>query len=214
MDETRPIVVYPPPMTPNPYAAPAGAPPPKPNRTPLIIAGVVAAACCLCGVPAAFFGWASALPESGVRAGNQLDSKTKKTIEKKAKLAAGEEIVVFYDTTIAVDSSECAVITNHRVIYWKGAELTDMPLDDVASFTHEEVPLAGDVFTLTDTRGKVMRIEVAPLNDGALFKSALERGTGLRSGKTKNDAAPEPEPAPSPDDTEPSHDAPVRKRHK
>lgn len=184
-------------MTPNPYAAPAGAPTPKPNRTPLIIAGVVAALCCVCGVPAAFFGWAASLPESGVRAGNQLDRKTKATIERKAKLADGEEVVAFYDTTLAVDGSECAVITNHRVIYWKGDEVTDVPLDDIANFTHEEVPLAGDVFTITDTRGKVMRIEVAPFNDGAVFKDALERGTGKKSGR---DAAPrdEPEEAPAP----------------
>lgn len=184
-------------MTPNPYAAPVGLPTPKPNRTPLIIAGVVAALCCLCGVPAAFFGWAAALPESGVRAGNQLDRKTKTVIERKAKLADGEEVVVFYDTTIAVDASECAVITNHRVIYWKGDEVTDVPLDDVSNFTHEEVPLTGDVFTITDTRGKVMRVEVAPFNDGNLFKEALERGTGKKSGRG---AAPldEPEAPPAP----------------
>lgn len=193
-------------MTPNPYA---GAPTPKPNRTPLIIAGVVAALCCLCGVPAAFFGWAAALPESGVQAGNQLDSKTKKIIEKKAKLADGEEVVVYYDTTIAVDASECAVITNHRVISWKGDEVTDVPLEDVANFTHEEVPLTGDVFTITDTRGKVMRIEVAPFNDGALFKDALERGTGKKSGR---DAAQldEPEEAPAPPADSPRRH---RKRH-
>jgi hypothetical protein len=196
-------------MTPNPYAAPAGAPTPKPNRTPLIIAGVVAALCCLCGVPAAFFGWAATLPESGVQAGNQLDSKTKKIIEKKAKLADGEEVVVNYDTTIAVDASECAVITNQRVISWKGDEVTDVPLDDVASFTHEEVPLAGDVFTITDTRGKVMRVEVAPFNDGALFKDALERGTGKKPGR---DAAwlDEPEEPPAPPADSPRRH---RKRH-
>jgi len=195
-------------MTPNPYAAPAGPPAPKPNRTPFIIAGVVAALCCLCGVPAAVVGWASALPESGVRAGNQLDGKTKKIIEKKAKLAEGEEVVVFYDTTIAVDASECAVITTHRVISWKGAELTDMPLDDVATFTHEEVPLAGDVFTLTDTRGKVLRIEVAPLHDGALFKTALERGTGKKAGSA---ATPDDEPAAPTPAAEPHR--PRGKRH-
>jgi hypothetical protein len=40
VDETRPIVVYPSSMTSNPYAAPVGLPTPKPNRPPLIIAGL------------------------------------------------------------------------------------------------------------------------------------------------------------------------------
>ena len=204
VDELAPIVVYPPAMTPNPYAAPAGAPTPKPNRTPLIIAGLVAAVCCLCGVPAAIVAWGAALPESGVRAGNQLDRKTKSVIERKAKLADGEEIVVFYDTTVAVDATECAVITNHRVIYWKGDEVTDVPLDDVANFTHEEVPLTGDVFTITDTRGKVMRIEVAPFNDGNLFKGALERGTGKKAMRTGSvDRRPPPPEADEPNEASP-----------
>lgn len=191
-------------MTPNPYAAPP-AQAPAPNRLPWILAIVGVVLFCLCGIPLGFVAWSASLPEAGVRAGNQLDSKTKALVQKKAQLVDGEEIVSFYDTTLKVDGSECAVLTNKRVIYWTVDSLSELNVEEVETVTHDEVPLEGDVITVTDVSGRMMKIEIAPLNDGATFLKALERLTGKKAnGKS----------AAQPDDDAPAHDSPARKRRK
>lgn len=194
-------------MTPNPYPAPLpAAPAPKPNRTPLVLALVGAALVCFCGLPLAFVAWGASLPESGVLAGNQVDKKTKALIAKRAPLAPGEEIISFYDTTIGVDGSECALLTTQRLVYWTKDEVSELALEEITELTHEEVPLEGDFITAMDGRGRQLKVEIAPLNDGAAFLRALEKVTGLKanagerrgSGRPKPTAEPEPEPEPEP----------------
>ncbi|MER2564355.1 MAG: PH domain-containing protein [Myxococcaceae bacterium] len=190
-------------MTPNPYVAPVPPPQaPKPNRLPWILAIVGAVLFCFCGIPMGFVAWSASLPESGVRAGNQLDSKTKALVQKKAHLVDDEEIVSFYDTTLKVDGSECAVLTNKRVIYWTSDALSDLNLEEIESITHDQVPLEGDIITVTDVSGRLMKIEIAPLNDGATFLRSLELLTGKKA-NAKGVA-----------EEAPSHDGPARKRRK
>ena len=195
-------------MTPNPYVAPVPPPQaPKPNRLPWILAIVGVVLFCFCGLPLGFVAWSASLPESGVRAGNQLDSKTKALVQKKAHLVDGEEIVSFYDTTLKVNGSECAVLTNKRVIYWTTDSISDLNVEEIESITHEDVPLEGDVITVTDVSGRLMKIEIAPLNDGITFLRALERLTGK---KANGKATPSRDVV----DEEPPHDGPTRKRRK
>ena len=192
-------------MTPNPYAAPPpGAPAPRPNRTPLILGLVAAAALCFCGVPMAFFAWSASLPESGVLAGNQVDRKTKALIAKRAPLGPDEEIVSFYDTTISVDGSECALLTTERLVYWTKDEVSQLAVDEITELRHDEVPLEGDVITAMDAKGRQVKVEVAPMNDGAAFLRALEKVTGLKANageRHRGARAAEPEPTPAAEPT-------------
>lgn len=196
-------------MTPNPYPAPAPASPPKPNRTPIILGVVGLALLCLCGVPMGFVAWSASLPQSGVLAGNELDKRTKELIAKRVSLQEGEEIVSFYDTTLSVDGSQCALLTTQRLIFWTKDGLTQMAIDDITELSHRDEPLIGDVITAIDGRGQQLKFEIAPLNDGASFVQALERVTGLRmnAGATKR-GAPDAPPAAA-DEPGPEHAVPA-----
>jgi hypothetical protein len=194
-------------MTPNPYAAAPPPPAPKPNRLPWVLAIVAVAALCLCGVPLAVVAWSASLPEGGVRAGNQLDEKTRALVNRKAHLGDDEEIVSFYDTTLNMDGSECAALTTSRVIYWTSSTVSELALADVESFTHHSEPIEGDIISITSTSGRLMKIEIAPLNDGATFVAALERLTG----KLANTAST---PSPPADAEAPEGGAEPAPRHK
>lgn len=183
-------------MTPNPYPAPPGPPAPRSNRSLIVLALVGVAVLCLCGVPMGFFAWASTLPESGVRAGNQLDQKSRALVQRRLGLDTGEEIITFYDASISVDGSEAAVLTTSRLAYWKGDSVSELPIDEIAQLSTED--LGNDVVTVSASDGRLIRFEIAPLNDGALFISALERATGLtangparRPGEPRRPADPE-----------------------
>lgn len=186
-------------MTPNPYPAPGVPSPPKPNRTALYLGLAGAALVCFCGLPMAFVAWSASLPEAGVLAGNQVDAKTKALIAKRAPLEPGEEILNFYDTTIGVDGSECVLLTTRRLVYWTRDDVSQLAVDEITDLTHQEVPLEGDVITAMDERGRQLKFEIAPLNDGPTFLRALERVTGLKAnaGARRGSRGPEPEPEPA-----------------
>jgi hypothetical protein len=164
-------------MTPNPYPAPSG-PPRAPSNRPIIFLALGGVALvCLCGGPAALLAWANTLPEAGVRAGNQLDQKSRALVKQKIALEADEESITFYDGSISTDGSEVAVLTTRRLTYWKDENLSQLAVDQIVQLTAED--LGNDIITATAADGRLIRFEVAPLNDGALFIKALERATGL-----------------------------------
>lgn len=208
-------------MTPNPLPPPAALPAPKPNRTPWLVALLAVVAMCCCGVPMAFAAWTATLPESGVLAGNQVDEKTRRLINKRISLSPDEELVSYYDATLAVDGSECSLLTTKRLVTWKGTTLSEMSKDEVVEITWAQEPLAGDIITVSDDTGRALVVEVAPMNDGAAFVKALERVTGLevasptsaRRARSKPSAAPAPTDEKAPVEPEPAeHRAAPRKR--
>lgn len=207
-------------MTPNPanpYPAPAPPQAPRSNRTTIFVVIGVLALTCLCGVPAAFFLWAASLPESGVIAGNQLEDSHRASVNKRVPLETGEEIAAYYDTTLKVDGSEVAVLTTKRLVYWKGTTVTTMRHDEIVRLTREDL-MGTDIVTALTADGRLIRVELAPLNDGQVFIDALELATGLRTNgpaRTGQKVAPSAEPEIEPTPIEEPEPAPLpRKRHK
>ncbi|HKQ20134.1 MAG TPA: hypothetical protein VJW75_10350 [Candidatus Eisenbacteria bacterium] len=74
---------------------------------------------------------------------------------------------------MAMDGTEAAILTNQRVVYHKDGRSTAIRLADVRDVRHRRESLIGDVIEIDDGAGKIMKIEIAPLNQGETFKNAL-----------------------------------------
>jgi hypothetical protein len=110
----------------------------------------------------------------GVLAGNEVPKTALDRLEKKHILLPGEKLISYYDTTISGDASEIALLTSERLVYVKEGRTTAFALGDIADVRHRTEPLTGDIIEAQTDSGDLMKIEIAPLNDGPTFLGALE----------------------------------------
>ncbi len=123
----------------------------------------------------AFVVWVSFLPESGVKLTNEMDEYALRSLEEHNVLQPGEEIVAYYDVTISMNGSEAAVVTNRRVLYLKDGRTTAIDLSDIRSVEHRYESMIGDIIEVEASSGTYLKIEIAPMNQGATFLSVLQR---------------------------------------
>lgn len=150
----------------------------------LIGCGGIAVIAAAVAVPAAW--WLFSGPESGVKLGNEIDSYALKHLESRKLLNPGEEVLAYYDATLAMDGSEAAILTTDRILYFKEDRTTSFRLADVQDVRHRYETLTGDILEVEDVSGKLIKIEIPPLNQGESFKNALlsassrakKKGTG------------------------------------
>lgn len=126
----------------------------------------------LCGVVVVGV-WLFTGPEGGVKLGNEVDTYALEYLEEHEVLEPGEEILAYYDVTIAMDGTEAAILTDQRVMYHKAGKTTSILLDDIADVRHRYESLIGDIFEIQSTSGRTMKIEIAPFNQGETFKNVL-----------------------------------------
>ncbi len=110
----------------------------------------------------------------GTLTGNQMDAYASEYIADHGVLEPGEQIRVYYDVTLMLDSSEFAMVTDQRVVYWKNGSDTSMELIMIETMDVHEEGLIGTVIDIRSLDGTPMRIEIAPMNGGDLFASELE----------------------------------------
>lgn len=111
--------------------------------------------------------------EGGARLSNEIPPIVITRLEKASIVEPHEVVLAYYDATISIDGSEVAVLTKTRLVYAKNGHTTAIALHDVKRVHHTEATLIGDVIAVTTTNGKSMKIEIAPLNNGPVFLSAL-----------------------------------------
>lgn len=205
-------------MTPSPYPPPVPAAPPSKSRMWIFVAIAAVAFTCLCCIPGAIGAWLGTLPESGVLTDNQLDERSRKQIARHVTLERDEAIVCYYDATLKVDGTEASLLTSSRLVTWKGSLTSEMAVGDIAALGWTKESLQGDVITATDTTGRIMTVIVAPMNDGHVFREALERVTGhvsnqgARPDQLLDTPVPDDEPVVA---QPPVHEAPpTRKKRK
>lgn len=119
--------------------------------------------------------WLFSGPEGGVKMSNEMSAYATKYLSDHKLLGADEELVAYYDATIGMDGSEAAILTTKRIIYHKPPGGDAMNLADIAEIKHRKETLIGDVIEIYASSGKSMKIEIAPMNQGESFLSALER---------------------------------------
>jgi hypothetical protein len=122
--------------------------------------------------------------EGGARLANEIPPAVLTRLEKSAIVEPNEAVLAYYDATVAVDGREVAVLTSTRIVYAKKGHNTAIALHDVKRVRHREEPLLGDVIEITATGGRSMKIEIAPLNNGATFLRALTDAVADNGGST------------------------------
>ena len=108
----------------------------------------------------------------GVLTNNQLPASVIEFFDN-TDILQNEEIIAYYDVTIALDNSESAILTNKNLIYYKYGRVTRFPLSSIVSVEAEDCFGLCIVATTRDDR--VMEIEIAPLNGGDLFLELLRK---------------------------------------
>ncbi|MES2644170.1 MAG: PH domain-containing protein [Myxococcota bacterium] len=111
--------------------------------------------------------------ESGVCLPNQLDETARGYIRDKQLLQEGEDVRAYYDTTVSLDGSEIALVTDKRIVYHKEGVTTAFALADVTNIERSEVAL-GDAFIVTTRDGQMLQVEIAALNGGDTWERALD----------------------------------------
>ncbi len=181
----QPGAPYPP--GPGPYGAPLPyAPPPLPRTGPSpwvwVILGVVLLGLGTCGGVVGLVALGSAATtgdaaQGGVLMGPEVTDATRSKLQARKLLRPDEQLVAYYDGTVMLDMSEVTVLTSDRITVAKGARVTTIALEDVASIDHRVEHIIGDVIDVRSQRGERMRIEVAHLNGGVSLLNALEDET-------------------------------------
>tara|TARA_B100000575_G_C23134888_1_gene659064 strand:- start:3095 stop:3520 length:426 start_codon:yes stop_codon:yes gene_type:complete len=113
----------------------------------------------------------------GVTLQNELPPSVHLYVKNNQILDSNESIVAYYDATITLSNEVSAIITNKSLIYHNNGVNTKMRLSDIVSIDHKKETFIGDVITVESYDGNLMKIEIAPLNDGELFLQILKDRT-------------------------------------
>ena len=108
----------------------------------------------------------------GVLTYNQLPASVIEFFDK-TDILENEQIIAYYDVTIALDNSESAILTNKNLIYYKYGRVERFPLSSIVSIEEEEC--FGLCIIASTRNNRVMKIEIAPLNGGDIFLDLLRK---------------------------------------
>jgi hypothetical protein len=112
--------------------------------------------------------------KGGVKTANEIQPYAREYLAKHRILNSTEKLVCYYDATITTDGTEAAMVTTERVIYHNAGHTTALRLTEVSDVTHRDEGVMGDIITVTSDSGEIMKITVAPLNDGPTFLKVLQ----------------------------------------
>ena len=119
--------------------------------------------------------WLLSGPEGGVRLNNEMQAYATQYLEDHQILEPDETLIAYYDVTIAMDSTEAAILTTKRVMYHMNGETTAIPLSEITEIRHRRDGLVGDIIEIDSEAGVPMKIEIALFNQGETFLNALEK---------------------------------------
>jgi hypothetical protein len=112
--------------------------------------------------------------KGGVKTANEIQPYAREHLAKHRILNSTEKLMCYYDATITTDGTEAAIVTTERVIYHNAGHTTALRLTEVSDVTHRDEGVMGDIITVTSDSGEIMKITVAPLNDGPTFLKVLQ----------------------------------------
>lgn len=109
----------------------------------------------------------------GVIAKNQLPEYVVEYLSKNSVLE-NEDLLVMYDVTFSLDTSECAILTTKNFIYHKqGSSDIRLPYEDIMEVRIEDATLATNI-TLTTRSDMISQVEIAAMNNAELFINTLK----------------------------------------
>jgi hypothetical protein len=117
--------------------------------------------------------WLFSGPEGGVKLANEMDQYALDYLEANNILEPNEALIAYYDVTISMDGTEAAILSTERVIYHKEGRSTAIRLNEIEDIQHRYESFTGDVIEVTSSSGVIIKIEIAPLNQGETFNNVL-----------------------------------------
>ena len=112
--------------------------------------------------------------EQGVKLYNEMPSYALEYIDENKILDTKEKVLAYYDVTLSFDSSEATILTNKRVIYHKNNKNQSIKYTDIDDIEHRDEGFPnGDIILVKSVKGEIMKIGIAPLNDGKVFLDVL-----------------------------------------
>jgi hypothetical protein len=118
-----------------------------------------------------FFAWIVSLPESGAIPGGQMRAESVALLQAEGLLEEGERVVYYYDFSMSMDDSESCFFTDRKVVYHREDLDNIIPWERVADIDDWED--FGTVIEVSSDDGRYLKCEIAALNDGEAFLSAL-----------------------------------------
>jgi hypothetical protein len=112
----------------------------------------------------------------GVMLQNEISKETNEYINKNI-LNSSEKLVAYYDVTIMMNNSESATLTDKRVVYHKDDRNSSILYEKIKKIDHKYKSLIGDTILIESVSDDVIKIEIAPLNDGEIFLDLLKKRT-------------------------------------
>ena len=94
-------------------------------------------------------------------------------IDKHKILDPTEKLIAYYDVTTLNDSTEAAILTNERVIYHKSNRNQSIRHTLIEDVKHQTDWISSDILLIKSIGGELMKIEIAALNGGKIFKDIL-----------------------------------------
>ena len=113
--------------------------------------------------------------EGGVCLNNEMEEYATLYLDDNKVLNGSEEIIAYYDVTLKLDSSECAILTTENLIYHRNGKNTTVPRNEIEAVNYQEKPFIGHVIEVESTNGLPIKIEIAPFNQGDVFIRNLEK---------------------------------------
>jgi hypothetical protein len=115
--------------------------------------------------------WDKPTPE--VKLSNEMDSYALDYIKSHNILQPGEELLAYYDETMAMDGSEAAIVTTQRVIYCKEGRVTSLALNVIDRIDYKKEDVIGNLILCHAASGQTISIVIGPGQGLDKFKTAL-----------------------------------------
>jgi len=94
---------------------------------------------------------------------------------------------------MSMDGTEAAILTDQRIIYHRNGKNDIIALKNIEDIHHRQESLIGDIIEIYAVSGASLKIEVAPLNQGETFLTALMSAwEKAKSTATESDGAATP----------------------
>lgn len=117
--------------------------------------------------------WIVSSPEGGVKMSNELEYYALKYIKKHQLINDKESLIAYYDASLSLNGTQAAILTNQRLLYHNNGLTTSIYLEDIDGIEHRKDSLIGDIIEVRSKGGEIMKIEIAPFNQGESFYKAL-----------------------------------------
>lgn len=111
--------------------------------------------------------------DGGVKLANEMEPYAIQYLKEHKILKENEKVVAYYDYTLILDGTEAAILTLDRIIYHNNNNSLSINIKDIVDIKHREETMIGDIIEIYGRDGEIMKIEIAPLNQGKTFYNVL-----------------------------------------